>query len=233
METTNYSSKLISICIAAYNDENTIEQLIRESVSIFENLQLNFEIIIINDDSIDGTGKILQRLGSSLQFLKLINHKQNKGYGATIKELLYSSSGEIVFTLPGDFQIPPQVITKMLPLINEYDIVIGSRVPRNDPLIRKINSVIYNKAINFLFNTGLTDINSTKLIKRNVIKGIDLISDGPFIDAELCAKAVKKGFRIKEVNIEHRQRLFGSPSGSNPRIMWKALKETLSMIGKI
>lgn len=233
MEEKDCSQKLISVCIAAYNDDKTIEQIIRQSADTLRQLQLNFEIIVVNDCSCDSTWEILDRLKSSLEYLTVINHKYNKGYGATIKELLYNSRGEIIFTLPGDLQIPPQAIKKMLPWINIYDIIIGLRKPRQDPLFRKINSVIYNVAVNLLFNIGTTDVNSTKLIKRDVLNDVVLVCNGPFIDAELCAKAVKKGFRIKEVAIEHRKRQFGSPSGDKLPVMWRTFKETLSMVGKI
>lgn len=224
---------MISVCIAAYNDENTIEQIIKESIAVLNELKQNFEIIVLDDCSLDGTARILERLKASLGFLRVIRHNDNRGYGISIKELLYSSSGEMIFTLPGDLQIPPQALKKMLSGLNGCDIVIGCRNPRKDPLLRKINSIIYNNVINILFHIGVTDVNSTKLIKAKVIRAITLVSDGPFIDAELCAKAVKNGFKIKEVDIEHKERMFGSPSGDKPRVMWKALKETLSMIGKI
>jgi len=233
MERIEQPKNMISVCIAAYNDENTIEQIIRESVAVLNDLRLNFEIIVLDDCSRDDTARILERLKASLGFLKVISHEHNRGYGVSIKELLYSSSGEMIFTLPGDFQIPPQALKKMLSEANGCEIVIGCRNPRKDPLLRKINSIIYNRVINSLFHIGVTDVNSSKLINAKVIRAITLVSDGPFIDAELCAKAVKNGFKIKEVDIEHKERMFGSPSGDKLQVMWKAFKETLSMIGKI
>ncbi|MDD2751950.1 MAG: glycosyltransferase family 2 protein [Candidatus Omnitrophica bacterium] len=233
MEKLIHPKSLLSVCIAAYNDENTMERIIRESTQTLQELKLDFEIMAVNDCSSDNTGKILDSLQKTFKHLRVVNHQQNKGYGITIKELLYNSRGDIIFTLPGDLQIPPQEIKKMLPWINEYDIVIGARRPRNDPLSRKINSAIYNQMVNLLYCIGTSDVNSSKLIKRSVMDKIKLVSDGPFVDAELCAKAVRNNFKIKDIRIEHKQRLFGSPSGDKPAVMWKAFKETVSMLGKI
>lgn len=223
----------ISVCIAAYNDENTVEEVIRQAADVLKDLGLSFEVIVVDDASSDRTKEVLAGLKGCLGFLRVLTHETNKGYGVTIKDLLQNSSGEIIFTLPGDLQIPPAEIKKMLNWIDAYDIVIGVRKPRNDPFLRRINSLIYNKTVNILFHTGTTDVNSSKLIKRRMLDNLDFVSDGPFIDAEICAKAIRKDFKIKEVNIEHRKRMFGSPSGDKPSVMWRAFKETISMIGKV
>lgn len=233
MQEKDHHKKDISVCIPTYNDENTIGQLIRETVDVLEGLQLSYEIVIIDDSSTDTTGSILENLKSCFASIVVITHRYNKGYGSTMKELLCGSSGKIIFTLPGDFQIPPQAIKKMLSCAGDSDIVVGLRKPRNDPFPRRLNSFLYNIIVNLFFHTGVSDVNSVKLIKYNVLRDIVLISNGPFIDAELCAKAVRKGFKVEEVVIEHRRRLFGMPSGNKPRVMWEAFKETFSMIGKI
>lgn len=233
MEQLKQPKDKISVCIAAFNDENTVAEVIARSARAVSSLPFDFEILVVDDCSRDNTAKVLAGLSSRLGYLKIIAHKENKGYGATISELLYASKGEFAFTLPGDLQIPPEEIIKLLPWMDKYDIVIGVRNPRHDPFLRKVNSFIYNTVIRLLFLTGTTDVNSSKLIRRKVIDNIDLKSDGPFIDAELCAKALRKGFKIKEVQIKHSERLYGCPSGDKLPIMWKAFRETISMIGKI
>lgn len=100
--------KSVSLVIPAYNDETTVGKLILEADRLLKQSTPDYEIVVCNDGSSDGTLALLKRLAADNANIKLINHEVNRGFGETIKELYYAGSKELVFSLPGDFPVRAQ-----------------------------------------------------------------------------------------------------------------------------
>lgn len=191
----------ISVIIPAFNDAQTLPSLIAEAERVLKRIAPNYEILITNDASQDGTGIFLKKIRN--RRIKFSSHKTNLGHGITLKELYLKASKELLFSLPGNGQIRPIELLKLLPHINEHDMIIGMRKLRHVPLKRRVQSKTYNLVIRLLYGLDLYDINSVRLIKKAKLDKIKLVAKTAFVDAELCYKFKKSGFSIIEIPITH------------------------------
>lgn len=208
----------LSFLIPTFNDEKTIGRTVDEAVAVGRNIAKKFEIIVINDGSVDQTAQILTSLTKRFRELRVLTHPSNKGYGTTIKELYYAATKDWLFTIPGDYQVEAKELLNLLPHEKYADVILGWRANRNDSPMRQYQSRTYNWIISFLFDTKTHDVNSVRLMKSSIMKSIILRGTSAFTDAELIIKAKLLGFKIKEVPIGHRYRREGTGTGGGGSI---------------
>jgi glycosyltransferase involved in cell wall biosynthesis len=189
----------------------------------------DYEIVCVNDGSKDSTLAILESLVQRNPKVRLINHPENKGFGATIRELYFAGTKDLIFSLPGDYQYAPKELLPMAEGLRNYDFVIGLRVKRNDPARRKFQSNVYNFMLRTLHGIRHKDVNSIKLFKRKILDAIELKSYTPFVDAELCIRAERAGFKIIEIPIEHLPRLSQGASGGKLSVIWETFYDLWKM----
>ncbi len=223
----------ISVIIPAYNDETTIAKLVQDTDCLLKEISNEYEIVVINDGSKDGTLAVLKDLTKKFTNLRLINHEVNQGFGKTIKELYYAGSKELVFSLPGDYQFAPKELLTMARGLADHDFVIGHRVKRNDPPRRKLQSNIYNLMLRIFYGCSFQDVNSIKLFRKEVLNHFKLESDTPFIDAELCIRTHKAGFKVVEIPIEHLPRLSQGASGGKFSVIWDTFSDLVKMSSRV
>ena len=161
--------------------------------------------------------------------VRLINHEVNRGYGFTIRELYLSGKKDLIFSLPGDYQYAPKELQEMAKGLDEYDFVIDLRVKRNDPPRRKLQSHVYNTMLHLLYGNKHKDVNSIKLFKRSILENIQLKSTTAFVDAELCIRAERAGFKIVEIPIEHLPRLSQGASGGKFSVIVETFSDLINM----
>ena len=204
----NYS---ISAVIPAYNEEENITQLIEKLYVFLKDNFSDFEIIVVDDGSRDFTYSRVLSLKNRLEKnLLLIRHKKNMGYGAALRDGLFSASKSLVFYTDSDNQFDIRDISKLVEHIKYYDIVVGYRKDRKDPALRKVASFVYNRIIRILFNLKVKDIDcSFKLFKRDNLRQLSIERSGFFVDTELLLKSKSRGFKIKEIGVRHFPRLRG------------------------
>lgn len=223
----------ISVVIPAYNDETTIARLVQDTDCLLKEISSDYEIVVINDGSKDSTLSVVQGLSKKFSNLRIINHEQNQGYGRTIKELYLCGKKELVFSLPGDYQFAPKELITMAQGLYKHDFVIGHRVKRNDPPRRKIQSGIYNLMLRIFYGCSFKDVNSIKLFRKEILDRITLESDTPFVDAELCIRAHKAGFKVVEIPIEHLPRLSQGASGGKFSVIWDTFSDLVRMSSRV
>lgn len=219
----------ISLIIPAYNDESTVGRLVRDADALLKSICSDYEIIVTNDGSKDGTMSVLQESAASCPQLRLIDHEVNRGFGFTIRELYMSARKELIFSLPGDYQYHPKELLRMLEGLRDHDFVIGLRVKRNDPLRRKIQSQVYNAMLGVFYGNKHKDVNSIKLFKRVILDKIHLQSTTAFVDAELVIRAERAGFKVIEIPIEHLPRLFQGASGGKLSVILDTFGDLIKM----
>jgi len=199
----------LSIIIPVYNEEKTIEEVVRKVINL--PLGLEKELIVISDGSTDKTNQILRELKKEFNFILLI-HEKNQGKGAALKTGIDAISGEAVIIQDADLEYNPENWREMLSQFNQKNVVYGSRniSPERKGYFHYVFGVwLLTSVNNLLFNSKLTDTYTCyKLIPANVMKSLNLESSGFEIEAELTAKLLKKGIEIKEVPIEYNPRKF-------------------------
>lgn len=220
----------ISIFFPCYNEEENVERVAREALAIAPKISDDFEIIIVNDGSRDRTGEIAARLAKEYPQIKAVDHPQNKGYGAALQTGFHNATKELVFYTDGDGQFKIEEITKLLPLIEKFDIVSGYRINRRDPAIRKLNAFLWGTMVNMMFKFKVSDVDSAfKLYRRKIFDDITLESQGALIDTEVLAKAKAKGYTITEVGVNHYPRVAGVQTGAKLSVILKAFKELFEL----
>lgn len=209
-----------------YNEQSNLERVVKKAIDFLNTTIPDFEIIIVDDGSVDMTGLIADSLARKNSRIKVIHHHQNKGYGAALQSGFRNATKNLVFYTDGDGQFDITELNKLIDLIDKHEIVTGYRVKRRDPLIRKVNAVLWNILVNIVFGLRLQDINCAfKLFKREIFDGMKLKSNGAFINAEIFARAKKKSFSIAEVGVNHYPRISGKQTGANLKVILRAFKD--------
>ena len=214
--------KKLSIIIPVYNEENTIQAILKRINECKIN-DLDFEIIIVNDGSTDGTLKIIKE--NEKLFNHFINIEKNNGKGFAIKSGLKFATGDYIILQDADLEYDPSEYSKLLnPIIsNKADVVYGSRFLGNDERrVLYFWHTIGNKFLtllsNMLSNLNLTDMEVCyKVFKAEVIKNINLQENKFGFEPEVTAKIAKKNIKIYEVGIKY----FGRKYSEGKKITWK------------
>lgn len=219
----------VSLVIPAYNDETTIGKLITDADALLKEACGDYEIIVCNDGSKDNTLSVIQQCAKWFPNVVVINHPENKGFGYTIRELYLAGRKELVFSLPGDYQYAPKEILAMAKGLTTHDFIIGHRVNRNDPWRRKFQSGVYNLMLRLTYGHKHKDVNSIKLFRREIVDRVTLLSQTAFVDAELCIRAERAGYKVVEIPIEHLPRLSVGASGGKISVILETFSDLFGM----
>lgn len=205
--------KKVSVILPVYNEKENIVELVTQ-VRTHTGKDL-LEIIVVDDNSPDGTSIMVKKLQQKFKNLKLIVRKNESGLPSAIWAGIIKSKGNIVIWMDGDLSHPPEYIPKMLKLIPEYDVVCASRYVRGGKDKRAISRYIISKIINLAANT-LLGLNVKDLtsgfyaVKREVFEKVKIMQIG---FAEYCIRftyeSIKNGFSFKEVGYHSPDRAKG------------------------
>ncbi|PYP82820.1 MAG: glycosyltransferase family 2 protein [Blastocatellia bacterium AA13] len=202
----------ISAVMPAYNEEENIETAAGRMVEVLASLPLReWEVIVVNDGSRDRTGEIMDRLAAAdPSHIKVFHHNPNRGYAEALKTGFGNARYQLIFYTDSDNQFDVREMTKLLPLIEDADIVCGFRIYRFDPLTRLIASWVFNLLVRVTFRINVRDIDCAfKLFRREVFDRVTIESKKFFVDAEILAKARYYGLRLVEIGVRHYPRPAG------------------------
>ncbi|MDO8430332.1 MAG: glycosyltransferase family 2 protein [bacterium] len=215
----------LSIFFPCYNDKGTIAFMVLEAKKVAQQLTNDFEIIVIDDGSTDGSRELLSALKEQVPELKLVFHEKNGGYGAALRSGFKAATKELVFYTDGDAQYDvrelPLLLSKLTP---DVDIVNGYKIKRSDPLHRIIVGYIYQYVMKLVFWLPIKDPDCDfRLIRRKVFDKVSLQSSTGTITIELVKKIQQAGFRFSEVGVHHYFRIYGKSQFFNFKRVFKTL----------
>lgn len=217
----------ISIVLPAFNEEQNISESIKRAVEYSKGFQ-NYEVIVVNDGSLDGTAKIIERYADKNEKIKSIHHQKNKGYGATVWRGLREAKGDLVFFTDSDNQFDIKEVDKALPYLDRFDVVVGYRKNRKDSLSRKFNMHLWNFAVNLLFGLRIKDVDCAfKIFKRKVLSSVRIKSEGASFSPELMKEILTSGYKLKQIPVTHYPRRAGRSTGGDLRVIFKAIRELI------
>jgi glycosyltransferase involved in cell wall biosynthesis len=202
----------ITAFFPAYNDEHTIEGIVRTSAAEMRKVTDDFEVLVVNDGSRDSTGEILERLREELPFLRVIHHEKNMGYGAALISGFRGAKKDLIFYTDGDGQYD---VTEMHNLLTQLgpniDLVNGYKIKRADAWHRIVIGELYRRAMRRAFRLSIRDVDCDfRLFRRRIFDSITLESRSGVICVEMAKKFERAGFRMAEVPVSHYPRLHGS-----------------------
>jgi len=201
----------LSVVIPAYNEENTIEATLYNINEYFEKQNIIFEIVVVDDGSCDETSSKVKSIAKKLNSVKLVSYKENKGKGEAISQGVLVAKGEFILFSDADLSTPISEIEKFMPyLANGYDIVIGSRrvmdsqITRKQPFPRRLSGKVLQMLVRTVLHLPFFDTQcGFKLFRGSIAKKLfaELKHKGFVFDVEIIYRAVKSGYRIKEIGV--------------------------------
>lgn len=200
----------VSVVIPLLNEEKNVPILYDELTQTLRKTGLDYELIFVDDGSIDSSLQILENIQQNDYYVKIISLRKNFGQTAAMSAGFDLAQGDIIIAMDADLQNDPADIPMLLAKINEgADLVTGWRYNRQDPFFsRKLPSKIANRIISFATGVHLHDYGCTlKAFKHEVIKTIKLYGE---MHRFIPAIASAMGVTIAEVKVNHRSRRFGT-----------------------
>jgi glycosyltransferase involved in cell wall biosynthesis len=233
-EKGNMSPVSISVFFPCYNEQDNVKNVATRAIEVLEAIGADFEVILVNDGSADGTGRAADEIAASDKRVRVVHHPQNRGYGAALQSGIRAAKKEYIFFTDGDGQFDIGELNLLLPLIEQYDIVCGYRLNRQDPFMRKLNGWMWTRLVCFLFGMKIRDIDCAfKMFRNEVFEGMTLSSGGALISAEILARAARRGYRIAEVGVHHYPRTAGKQTGANLKVILRAFRELFKLYNRI
>ena len=232
------SSELLSIFFPMWNEESYIERTVAAATDVCERMLADgtigdYEIIIVDDKSTDRTPEIADALAAADGHVRVVHHEVNRKLGGAIKTGLATARGDLVLysdaDLPFDFEEVPRAIR----LLRHYeiDLVSAFRFDRTgEGSTRAIYTFVYNLLIRRMFGVKARDINfAFKLLSRCVVDGVELRSEGSFIDAELIIRARKLGYQVIQFGVDYFPRTRGQSTLASLGVIRTILREMWSL----
>jgi glycosyltransferase involved in cell wall biosynthesis len=204
----SHRSIYLSIVVPLYNEEESVRILISNLIEVGKEFDFNYEVILVDDGSSDGTWQIIEKEKSTFPQLKGIKLRRNYGQTNAMVAGFDHASGEIIVTMDGDLQNDPSDISVLLEKIEEgYDIVSGWRKNRKDHFTRVLPSKIANYIISATTGIHLHDYGcSLKAYRAECIKSIKAYGE---MHRFFPALASMTGARVMEVPVKHHPRKYG------------------------
>ena len=199
-----------SIVVPIYNEQDNIHELYLAITKALDDFDKDYEIIMVDDGSTDGSYGALQRIAAQDSRLKVIRFRRNFGQTAAMSAGFDAASGNIIIPMDGDLQNDPADIPRLIEKLHEgYDVVSGWRKSRKDTVItRKIPSMLANALISFFTGVHLHDYGCTlKAYRREVLDGINLYGE---MHRFVPALASQVGAKVTELPVNHFPRLHGT-----------------------
>ena len=201
---TRLSSPRLSVVMPVFNEMATIDEIIPRVLGV----PLSLELIVVDDCSTDGTRQHLHNLQREYGFTLLLQER-NQGKGAALRRGFAAVTGNMVAIQDADLEYSPEELPQLAELIidGRADVVFGSRfLGRHRVFLftHYLGNRVLTMLTNVLYNTMLTDMETCyKVMRREVLTGLDLQSNGFGIEPEITAKIFKRGYRVYEVPISY------------------------------
>ena len=221
--------KSVSFVFPMFNEAKSIADTIRRATKLAREMADDYEIVVVDDASTDGSAGALERIASGDSHIKPVFLKKYTKFGGALKEGLRRTSKDVVIYTDSDFPAKEDDIKRALEMLDGADIVTAySLVVKDASLKRIMMSRVYNWLVQTLFGLSIKDINSgLKIYRRGCIKDLDLISMSPFVDVEIFAECARRGCVIRQYGLIFDLRTAGVSSISRPGVVARTFRDML------
>ncbi len=206
----------LSIIIPTYNEKDNIAKLLNDIIAVVP--ELDYEIIVVDDNSPDGTSDVVSSVSLTNARVRLVKRLKKNGYGGAVKEGILSAKGDVLLLMDADFSHDPKDIPLLVNKFNEgFDLVIGSRYTKGSKIVgwtmdRIVVSFCANQFAKFVLNTGVNEnTTSFRCFKAGFIDRKDVVSfsNGYVFLIQFLDYFSKRGAKVAEVPISFSDRVLG------------------------
>lgn len=228
-------SPYLSIILPTYNESQNILPLISQISAVCHRIHLSYEIMVIDDDSPDTTGKLVRSAYHNNKSIKVIIRRNERGLATAIKRGFTATSGKYVLVMDTDFNHNPTEIPRFFNQLKKHHLVIGSRFIRNGGMENKSRywlSYMYNLGLCILLQNQVHDnLSGFFMIKRRDLLQLDsetiFVGFGDYF-IRLIYLAYKKGYTLAEIPVFYKNRVYGQSKSQFLKMLitytWTALK---------
>ena len=225
----------ISMLSWALNEEANVTEFIEKAETFLTSVAEDFELILIDDGSTDGTWDIARACQATRPWLRLYRNDRNRGSGYSAKRAIGLAQKDYLFWQTVDWSYDLTVLGASLPLLEKYDILQGIRVnalspvtlfqTRSDTPAKALISIVNYLLIRTLFRLPVHDYQNVTVYPRPLIQSVELESESAFTSPECLLKTSWKGVTIKEVPVVFRKRSRGRGNGTRLRAIRMAVRD--------
>lgn len=218
----------ISFVLPMFNELGNIERMVRSTHEVATRTVDEFEIIVVDDASTDGSGELAERMRAEFPELRVLHHHENRKLGGALKTGFAAARMDYVLYMDSDLPVGFDEVERVLSEPRDKsDMVIGYRVGPAENIYREVQSRLYNTLLRAVFGLRVRDANfAFKLFRRQLVTQPPR-SEGSFIDAELLLEATRRRWPIREVGLHYHVRQAGTSTIGGPGVVPKLLREML------
>lgn len=208
----------LSVVIPAHNEAASIAEVLEAAAAVLEREQIDYELVVVDDASVDGTAAVVERLAAGNPRIRCLRSRHNRGFGFTIRSGLESFDGDAVAIMMGDGSDDAEDLVRYHRVLEDgFDCAFGSRfipdaVVTDYPRLKLVLNRIANAAIRVLFRHGYNDTtNAFKAYRREVIETVQpLLSNHFNLTVELPLKAMVRGHSFAVIPVSWTNRSAGA-----------------------
>jgi glycosyltransferase involved in cell wall biosynthesis len=217
----------LSLVIPAFNEQETIAELLRRVSGALGEIGKPFEVLIIDDGSTDSTPRLLEEAMVQYPWLRVLRMQRNGGQSAAFDAGFRMARGQVIATIDADLQNDPEEIPRLLPMLNGVDMINGWRQNRKDTPMRRVQSRIANWVRNWISQETIQDsASSLKLYKRHCLEGIQLYKG---MHRFMPTLVKMRGYTVIEVPVKHSPRYAGTAKYGLRNRAWRAFVDLLAV----
>jgi len=210
----------------------TISSVVIATVQSLQQVSDDYEVIVVDDGSADGTREILSELQRLYpQQLRVERHPRNRGYGGAIRTGIASATKDWIFYTDGDAQYDVRELALLASQAGEdVDVVNGYKISRSDPAYRKLIGWAYNIFVHLAFGLKIRDVDCDfRLMRRSLFERLELKSSSGTICVEMVKKLQDLGCRFREVPVHHFHRSVGRSYFFRPYWLMKTFVDLMAL----
>lgn len=192
----------LSVVLACFNEEENIERAVRSSADAADQASDEYEVIVVDDGSRDGTLPVASEFARRDPHVRVLVHAGTRGYGAAVRTGIDAARQPWILLTDAGLRVDPRELEHFLPLTADADLVVGRRTPRGGPVTRRLGAGARNLLVRRVLGAPVHDADCAfKLVRRELVGGLALSSNGTAIGTELIVRALVAGARVREVEV--------------------------------
>ncbi len=221
----------LNVVLPAYNEAGNLEPVVSALLAVAPEMDADLWVTIVDDGSTDATAAVISNLQKNQSNILCVTHSRNIGYGGAVISGMKAVDADYVAIMDADGQFDARDLVTLYRHTRSYDVVVGYRRKRADPLGRRFLGRLWTILGRCIFRIPVRDLNcGLKIFKLSLIEPTGLRCEGPGVNMEIMSKITAAGIPIQEVECRHLSRTVGKQSGASIHVVKRGIAELIQMM---